>query len=132
MYKMTEINITIQSFLKAFSDLDLIEMMKFFSNDATSFLPVVHHHNRLNSKIEINKAFQKVITRIKSSGKNEIQLKAEDLKIKKMGNSAIVTFHLYNNDLCRRTLVFRKKEGSWLIEHLHASNASYYEGQNER
>ena len=125
---MEEINITIQNFLKAFSNLDLIEMMKFFSNDATSFFPVVHNQNRLNGKIEINNAFQKVITRIKSSGKNEIKLKAEDLKIKKIGNSAIVTFHLYNNELCRRTLVLRKREKKWLIEHLHASNASYQEG----
>lgn len=124
---MEEINITIQNFLKAFSNLDLIEMMKFFSNDATSFFPVVHNQNRLNGKIEINNAFQKVITRIKSSGKNVIKLKAEDLKIKKIGTSAIVTFHLYNNELCRRTLVLRKREKDWLIEHLHASNASYHE-----
>jgi ketosteroid isomerase-like protein len=125
---MGEINITIQSFLKAFSNLDLIEMMNFFSNDATSFFPVVHNQNRLNGKIQITNAFQKVITRIKSSGKNEIKLKAEGLKIKKIGNSAIVTFHLYNNELCRRTLVLIKREKKWLIEHLHASNASYQEG----
>jgi len=45
-----------------------------------------------------------------------------DVDVRASGQMAVVTFHLgdeppYN----RRTLVFEKREGRWLIVHLHAS-----------
>jgi hypothetical protein len=35
----------------------------------------------------------------------------------------VVTFHVRDEELCRRTFVMRRSQGHWLIEHMHASNA---------
>jgi hypothetical protein len=47
-----------------------------------------------------------------------------DLQIQLMENSAIVTYLLGDEEAERtfRTLVYQKREGRWLIVHLHASN----------
>jgi len=36
---------------------------------------------------------------------------------------AVVTFHIRDEDLSRRTLVSHRAERGWQIEHLHGSNA---------
>jgi len=56
-------------------------------------------------------------------GLNKINLDPEDIHIQLLNEVAITTFHLKGYGLSRRTIVFRKTKGNWMIEHLHASNS---------
>jgi ketosteroid isomerase-like protein len=123
---MKDLKGTINQFLDAFSHLQLENMMRFFSEEATAFFPVQHHHLRLDGKAAITAAFAKVISGIKSSGNTSIRLEAEDLKIQSNNAYAIVTFHIRDTSLSRRTFVFHKTEDKWKIKHLHASNAQLF------
>lgn len=120
---MRELMETINQFLNAFSHLQLDKMMESFSEDATAFFPVKHHHLRLDGKVAITAAFARVIKNIRDSGNTSIRLESEDINIQPYNNCAIVTFHIRDNNFCRRTLVLHQTKNKWRIEHLHASNA---------
>ncbi len=126
---MDEIHDTLSKFITAFSTLDLENMMTCFTNNATSFFPIAHETKILDRKNEIRNAFSKVIFKIRSTGLSNIRLKPEDVRIQRFGETAIATFHLRNGELSRRTLVLRRIQDTWLIQHLHASNASREETQ---
>ena len=120
---MEDIKGTLDGFLRAFSELNLDEMMAYYSDDATTFLPTRHHSPRLDGKEAIKEVFARVISKIMASGATRIQLEAEDVHVQKFDGVAVATFHVRDADLCRRTLVLRSSQGRWLIEHFHASNA---------
>ena len=120
---MEELQGTLSGFLRAFSELKLDEMMAYYADDATSFFPIRHHSQRLDGKEAIREAFARVLSRVRDSGATRIWLEAEDVHIHKFDGVAVVTFHIRDADLSRRTLVLRSTQGRWLIEHLHASNA---------
>jgi ketosteroid isomerase-like protein len=120
---MDEIHGTLSKFLTAFSKLELENMMTCFSNNATSFFPIAHQTTILVGKNEICKAFANVINKIRATGLSSIKLKPENIKIQDYGEIAIATFHIKNRNLNRRTLVLRRTQDFWLIQHLHASNA---------
>ena len=120
---MEDLQGTLSGFLRAFSDLKLDEMMAYYADDATSFFPIRHHSQRLDGKEAIREAFARVLSRVRDSGATRIWLEAEDVHIHKFDGVAVVTFHIRDADLSRRTLVLRSTQGRWLIEHLHASNA---------
>ena len=120
---MEELQGTLSGFLRAFSELKLDEMMAYYTDDATSFFPIRHHPQRLDGKEAIREAFARVLSRIKDSGASSIRLEAEDVHVQEFDGVAVVTFHIRDDDLSRRTLVLRSAQGRWLIEHLHASNA---------
>jgi len=44
---------------------------------------------------------------------------------------AVVTFHIRDEDLSRRTLVLHRAERGWQIEHLHGSNAPLPDNRTE-
>ena len=120
---MEDIQGTLKGFLRAFSELKLDEMMAYYADDATSFFPIRHHPQRLDGKEAIKEAFDRVLSRVRGSGATRIRLEAEDVHVREFDGVAVVTFHIRDNDLCRRTLVLRSFQGCWLIEHMHASNA---------
>jgi ketosteroid isomerase-like protein len=123
MTTMGDIEETLDRFIQAFNNLRLGEMVACYTDDATAFFPVAHHHARLEGREAIRGAFERVLGRIKSSGAKGMSLDPEDTLIKTFGDAAIVTFHIRDDDLSRRTLVLRKEGDDWGIEHLHASNA---------
>lgn len=120
---MEDIKGALDGFLRAFSELNLDEMMAYYAKDATTFLPTRHHSPRLEGREAIREAFARILSRIRSSGATRIQLDAEDVHIQELEGVAVATFHIRDADLCRRTLVLRSSQGRWLIEHFHASNA---------
>jgi uncharacterized protein (TIGR02246 family) len=124
---MEDIHGTLDRFLRAFSELNLDGMMACFADDATSFLPFRHHSPRLDGKEAIREAFAIVLTKIKDSGATRIRLEAEDVHVQEFDGAAVASFHVRDEDLCRRTLVLRSSQGRWLIEHFHASNAPLLE-----
>ncbi len=120
---MEDIQGTLSGFLRAFSELKLDEMMAFYADDATSFFPFRHYSQRLDGKEAIREEFARVFSKVRDSGATRIRLEAEDVHVQEFDGVAVVTFHIRDDDLCRRTLVLRSSRGRWLIEHLHASNA---------
>jgi len=120
---MEDIKGALDGFLRAFSELDLDGMMAYYTEDATTFLPIRHHSPRLDGREAIREAFARVLSKIKASGATRIQLDAEDVHVQEFNGFAVATFHVRDADLCRRSLVLRSTGGRWLIEHFHASNA---------
>ena len=120
---MEDIQGTLSGFLRAFSELKLDEMMAYYADDATSFFPFRHHSPRLDGKEPIREAFARVLSKVRDSGATQIRLEAEDVHVWEFDGVAVVTFHIRDDDLSRRTLVLRPSRGRWLIEHMHASNA---------
>jgi len=120
---MENIRDTLHQFLRAFSTLQLDDMMRFFADDATAFFPIRHRALRLVGKEAISEAFTKVLARARASGATQIRLDAEDVHVQAFDDVAVVTFHIRDEHLNRRTLVLHRTPGGWRIEHLHASNA---------
>jgi len=116
-------------FINAFSRLALDEMMSCYADDATAFFPIAHRTTFLDGKDEIRKAFAEVISKVHAAGLNNLIMEPEDIKIQRIGDTAIATFHIRDGDLSRRTLVLRREQEYWLIQHLHASNAPWEEKQ---
>lgn len=120
---MLTVSETLDGFLFAFSNLQLSDMLNYFDKDATAFFPIRHEHQRLCGITEIRKAFSHVIENIRNAGLHQISLVAEDVDLMVFGEVALVTFHIRDDELSRRTLVLEKKNEEWQIVHLHASNA---------
>jgi ketosteroid isomerase-like protein len=120
---MESISESLQGFLDAFSNLNLDKMMEYFDEEATAFFPIKHEREKLQGKQKIKDTFSNVINKISNAGLNQIKLDAEAIEITDFGDSALVTFLIHDNELNRRTLVLKRKNGRWLIFHLHASNA---------
>ena len=120
---MGDIQETLDRFLSAFRNLQLDEMAGCFTEDATAFFPIAHHHARLEGREAIREAFSKVLGKIRATGATEIRLESEDVRIEAFGDTAIVTLHIRDDDLSRRTFVLRRDGDDWVIEHFHGSNA---------
>lgn len=116
-------------FINAFSRLDLDEMMSCYADDATAFFPIAHRTTFLDGKEEIRKAFSEVISKVHAAGLESLKMEPEDVKIQKLGDTAIATFQIRDDDLSRRTLVLRRDQDYWIIQHLHASNAPLEESE---
>ena len=97
--------------------------MSFFSDDATAFFPVEHQSLRLVGKEAIREAFSLVLAKMRASGATRIRLDAEDIFVQPFDDTSIVTFHIRDAGLSRRTFVLRRVQGHWRVEHMHASNA---------
>ena len=128
---MADIESTLQRFLRAFSGFRLDEMVGFFADEATAFFPVRHKAPRLDGRGAIGERFGWVLERVRESGATRLRLEAEDVHVQEFGDVAVVTFHARDEELCRRTFVFRRSQGRWIIEHMHASNAPLPESPEE-
>jgi len=124
----------LQSFLHAFAHFQLDEMMAWWSDDATAFFPSEHQRERLNGKAAVRAAFAQLMARLQAAGMTHLTINVEDMQEQELGDGAIISFHLREQPLCRRTFVLRRGAGEWCIVHLHASNAppSVSEGKAER
>lgn len=112
----------LQSFLLAFSRLDLDALLACFAAEATGFFPLAHDRERLDDAAALGEAFARVIARLRAAGATHLPLDAADLRIQEWGDTAVATFHLRSERFGRRTCVLRRLESQWRIVHLHASN----------
>jgi ketosteroid isomerase-like protein len=119
-----EIQATLQTFLDAFSKLDLETMISCFADDSTAFFPSEHQIERLVGKTSIKNAFNDVITKVKRSGAGNLKLETKDVIAQRFGEVAILTFQIFDTQTSRRTLVMKRGLEGWQVIHMHASNAS--------
>jgi ketosteroid isomerase-like protein len=105
-------------FMSALNALDADRISVAFAEDATAFFPVAQPQ-RANGRAEIDAVFHRYIEGAKGQKTN---LTPQDMKIQTSGDLALVTFQIPGGSTARRTFVFRRIGGRWLITHMHASN----------
>lgn len=110
----------IKDFLIPFSNLEVAKFIDYFADDATVFFPAAGFSAvRVEGKANIARTFGQVF---KPSGASRPVIQPQDLKVQRLGDTAIVTFHLGSDaSRARRTFVLRRIESQWKIVHLHAS-----------
>jgi len=116
---------TTYNFLNAFRNLEWDRFTEYFADDATAFFPPsAKHAQRANSKLEIVNIFKIVFENAhkRRTSAPYLDIDPKEIKIQMSGQVAIVSFTLNDPDmLSRRTLVWTKRNDSWIIIHLHAS-----------
>jgi ketosteroid isomerase-like protein len=116
---------TTHDFLSAFRNLEWDRFTEYFADDATAFFPPsARHASRTNNKLEIMDIFKVVFenARKRRASAPYLDIDPKEIKIQMSGQVAIVSFTMNDPDmLSRRTLVWAKRNGAWLIIHLHAS-----------
>lgn len=117
----------IEEFIEAFDKLDWERFRKCFSDQVTVFFPFDDHPCRVDGKSEVEAIFQSFFEEVRkrAPGPPYLQLNPTEVKVQLFNGVAIVTFHLDRPDgLGRRSIVFQKQNGSWMIVHLQASRIS--------
>jgi len=113
-----------EDFIVAFNNLEWEKFRNSFSNDATVFFPFIQAPHRANGRAEVEPLFKQVFDGLRKRKPNPPyqNIQPKDVQIQMLKDVAILTFHLPGDDTFgRRTFVFRKQNGKWLIAHLHAS-----------
>jgi len=120
-----ELVITINGFVKAFSSLNWEAFTAYFADNATAFFPPsAKFPYRANNKTDVLNMFRKVFDNAQKMdpAAPHIDIQPEELKIQMAGTVAITSFLLHDPGMLgRRTIVWQKTKGAWLIIHLHAS-----------
>jgi len=106
------------NFMDALNKLDGPRISACFAEDATAFVPVAQPQ-RANGRAAIDAIFRTYIDLQKGQTTN---LVPENMTVQTSGDFALVTFQIVRPSTARRTFVFRRIGGRWLITHLHASN----------
>jgi hypothetical protein len=115
----------LNEFVVSFENLDFERFQAVFSNDVTIFFPpsaMVSY--RVDGKENAMNVFKEFFKRVKEGKSNPpyLDISPKKLKMTLIQDVAIVTFELDdNNAISRRTIIFRKENGRFLIFHLHAS-----------
>ena len=111
-------------FVDAFNDLDWDRFEASFAEDATVFFPTPEQPHRVQGRDAIIGAFKSIFESVpeREPGPPYLSIQPVDVHVRMLDESAIVTFHLAGTDQPnRRTLIFARRQGRWLIVHLHAS-----------
>lgn len=116
-----DVRAAMDGFLAALNALDANAIVSYFAEDATAFFPVVAPE-RLNGRAAIAEVFNTYVTETKKNVA-KTNIVAEDVRVVRSGEMAVVSFQVHNPAaVSRRTFVFRREGGRWLIVHMHASN----------
>ncbi|MGI8836148.1 MAG: YybH family protein [Pyrinomonadaceae bacterium] len=113
-----------EEFIKAFNNLEWGKFRNSFSDDVTVFFPFNQDPRRANGRAEVETSFKSGFDELRKRKPNPpyLNIQPKDVQIQMLKDTAILTFHLPGEDTFgRRTLVFQKQKGKWLIVHLHAS-----------
>lgn len=109
----------------AFNNLEWENFRNSFSDDATVFFPFIQAPRRATGRAEVEALFKQFFDalRKRKPAPPYQNIQPKDVHIQMLDkDAAIFTFHLPGDEFFnRRTLVFQKQKGKWLIAHLHAS-----------
>ncbi len=114
----TDVRAAMMNFMSALNDLDAGRISAAFAEDATAFFPVAQPQ-RAQGRAEIDAVFHRYF---ESANGQKTSLVPQDMKIEAGGDLAVVSFQIPGGSTARRTFVFRRTGGRWLITHMHASN----------
>jgi len=118
-------------FVRVFNALDWDAFAACFAEDAAVFAPFPDQPRIAVGKAALEAGWRPVFERVRTNrpGPPYLNIDPMDTHVRSLGeNACVVSFHLENLGgsprLHRRTAVFEKRDGRWLIVHLHASVAS--------
>jgi uncharacterized protein (TIGR02246 family) len=108
-------------FLDALNALDADAMAGYFADDVTAFVPIAQPQ-RANGKAEVAAIFRDFAAQTRKTTPR-INIKPDHVLVQASGDFGLVSFEtIPGSMLNRRTFVFRRIGGRWLIVHIHASN----------
>lgn len=110
-------------FMDALNRLDADGMAAFFAPDISAFVPVVQAE-RVEGKAAVDRIFRAFVERTRPTTAR-LSLVPEDLEVTSTSTLAVVTFNIRNSGagvVRRRTFVWQRTGGRWLIRHFHASD----------
>lgn len=108
-------------FMDALNALDIGAMTSYFADDVTAFVPL-RQAERVEGKAALVEIFRKYVDATKKVSPRT-NLVPENMMITSSGDSGVVTFQVRSAErVNRRTFVFRRINGRWLIAHFHASD----------
>jgi len=110
-------------FMSALNDLDAERMASFFAEHMTAFVPLAQA-DRVEGRAAVTQIFRNFVARTKPVTPR-LNLVPEDLDVHVSGDLGVVTFNIREKapDITRRrTVVFTRSGGRWLISHFHASD----------
>ncbi len=117
-----------RALMQASENLDLEKVVGSFAEDATMFFPMAQASQRFDGREAIRAHYVNVFENIRGASTATSppyhELVPEDIVWHVPGpDAAIVTFHIRGaENLARRTVVLARRDGAWLVVHLHASN----------
>ena len=115
--------------VKAISTADIMTLEGAIDPDATMFAPL-NTPERQDGRDAALATFRGIFDALRAAGRTNLNLFPLNEKVQLLGDVAIVTFQLGEVpkvaiappvNFGRRTLVMQKKNGRWLLVHLHAS-----------
>jgi uncharacterized protein (TIGR02246 family) len=118
----------VRDILTAFENLDYDGFLANFATDATMFFPPPEPPQRFDGREAIGAHFRGVFAKVRQQSQRQEppyqKFDPESLHWQVLSPEVVIaTFHLRNEvRLARRTLVLQRREGRWLVAHLHASN----------
>lgn len=111
----------LDGFLAALNALDVDRIASYLAEDVTAFVPTAQGP-RLDGKAALTEVFRAYCEKTRETG-SRTNIVPEHLTVEQAGSIGIVTFEVPSPaSIARRTFVFRKHSGRWLISHFHASN----------
>jgi len=118
-------------FVRVFNDLDWDAFAACFAEDATVIAPFPDQPRMAVGKAAFEQAWRPVFDRGRARypGPPYLNIAPKDTQLQPLGeNACLASFHLESlmssPRLHRRSIVFERRDGRWLIVHLHASVAS--------
>jgi len=121
-----EVRQAVEKFLEALANFDWKKFRQSFAEDATFFAPGADFDpSRVTGRDTIVTIFERRHQGYpRENGPPYLNIQPKELKIQMLGDvAAVATFHLgREKTLGRRTLVFQRQQGVWLIAHIHASS----------
>ena len=112
------------AFVEAFNALDVAWFDAFFADDVTMFFPPGPFPSaRLDGKKHVTAAFHRFFEMAKEKGATRLNIQPANLQVQDYGDLAVVSFELSGKgSIGRRSILFRRDQGSWRIVHFHASS----------
>ena len=110
-------------FLDALNALDVQGMTGFFAPDITAFVPLAQP-DRVQGRDAVVRIFQGFVEKTRPTT-SRLNIIPEDLEVEVSGDLALVSFNVRepaSHVTRRRTFVFEREGGKWLIRHFHASD----------
>ena len=132
--EIQEVQKAAEKFVNAFNNLEWDRFQSCWAVDATIFQPFADSPRRISGREEIIAWFKNRFEDLKKQKPKPpyLNIQPKDLEVKLLGSAALVTFHLGGETTqSRRTLVFQKQGGEWLIVHLHASTLTLPTGEKK-
>ena len=119
----SEVRTAMTGFMDALNALDTDRMSSYFTEDITAFVPVAKAEY-VEGRPAVTAVFKGFVDHVKPT-LSALHLVPEDERVEVSGDLAVVTFQIREQApriTRRRTFVFRRTQGHWLISHFHASD----------